>query len=78
MFKNSQTSITDEERLGCLSTSTTGKNIKQVHAMILDDQPVTISDLVYDLRVSHDSAHGFIQARLFVQDGFQNNRRAQV
>jgi hypothetical protein len=78
MFKNSQTSITDEERLGCLSTSTTEKNIKQVHAMSLHNQPVTINDLVNHLRVSHGSAHEIIQDRQFVQDLFQNNRRAQA
>jgi hypothetical protein len=49
VFKNGWTSITDEERSGCLSTSTTGKNIKQARAMILDNQLVTINDMANHL-----------------------------
>jgi Mn-dependent DtxR family transcriptional regulator len=61
MFKNIRKSITDEDILGCLSTSTTEKNIKQVRAMIRDNKSVNINDMANHLRVSHGSAHGIIQ-----------------
>jgi hypothetical protein len=62
---------------GHLSTSTTEGNIEQVHAMILYDQWVTISEVAHHLHISPGSAHESTKAGLdfmkSVQDGFQNN-----
>jgi hypothetical protein len=37
MFKNGHTSVTDEERAGCPSTSSMEENTEQVHAMIQEE-----------------------------------------
>jgi hypothetical protein len=51
MFKNGWTNITDEERSGCMSTSTTEKNIKQTHALIHINQLLAINDIANHLQV---------------------------
>jgi hypothetical protein len=38
MFKNGRTNVTDDERSGCPSTSTTEENTERVRAMILDNR----------------------------------------
>jgi hypothetical protein len=77
MFKNGHTSVTDDERSGHPSTSTTEENTERVCAMILDNQRVTTAEVVYHLHISHGSVHEIIQTVLAfircVQDGFPNN-----
>jgi hypothetical protein len=64
MFKNVDTSYTDEERLGGPSTFTAEENTERVDAMIRDNRLVIIGEVAYNLRISHDSAHEIIQDRL--------------
>jgi hypothetical protein len=56
-LENSRPNVTDEERPGRLSTSTTEENITGVRAMIL----VTIAEVAHCLSIGHDSAHGIPQ-----------------
>ena len=57
MFKNGRTSVTDDERFGRLSTSTTEGNIERVRTMILDNRRSTIDEVAQHLNISHGSAH---------------------
>jgi hypothetical protein len=63
MFKNGRTSVTDDERSGCPSTSTTEENTERVRTMILDNRRVTIDEVAYHLLISHGSVHEIIRNR---------------
>jgi hypothetical protein len=64
MFKNGCTSVTDDERSGRPSTSTTEEITERVCVMILDNQRVTIDEVVYHLLISQGSVHEIIHNRL--------------
>jgi hypothetical protein len=64
MFKKGHTSVTDNERSGRLSTSTTEENTERIRAMILDNRPVTIDEVAYHLLISHGSVHEIIHNHL--------------
>jgi hypothetical protein len=64
MSKNGRTSVTDDERSGRLSTSTTEENTERVQVMILDNRRVTIDEVAYHLLISHGSVHEIIHSRL--------------
>ena len=68
MFKNGHTSVTDDERSGCPTTSTTEENTERVRAMVLDKQRSTIDEVAQHLNISHGSAYEIINNRL----GFHN------
>ena len=63
-FQHGRTSMKDEERAGHPSTSTTGSNIEDAHAMILGNRRVTIDEVANHFEISHGSAYDIIHNRL--------------
>ena len=57
MFKNGRTSVTDDERSGRPSTSTTEENVERVCSMILDNRRSTVDEVAQHLNISHGSTH---------------------
>jgi hypothetical protein len=64
MSKNDRTSVTDDERSGRPSTSTTEENTERVRAMILDNRRVTVDEVACHLLTSHGYVHEIIHNHL--------------
>jgi hypothetical protein len=60
MFQNGRTILTDTERLGLPSISTSDDKQDQDRAMILDDRRTTIIDIATRLVISQGSAHSIV------------------
>ena len=60
LFKNSRTSVTDDEQSGRPPTSTTEENIERVRTMMLDNRRSTIDEVAQHLKIIHGSAHEII------------------
>jgi len=73
IFKNSWTSVTDEEQSECPYTSTTEGNTEQIQMLIPDNIRV-ITDMANQLQISHCSAYEIICSSLH----FHNTCARQV
>ena len=63
-FQDDREDVEDDERPGCLSTSTTDENVEKVKEMVINDRRITIREVADDVGISIGSCHAIFSNAL--------------